>query len=395
MANRTLRVVTDLANRTWIIDPDSKERWELTGPGQIEAAQALYGPRTVGANLDVRLGWQDRGQYFEYVQNQFGIPGPRLLEKIIAGQVKDPLTGEFVQNPRAFEDQQGNVYAPEGPGAGPAPESNESSKEWMREVLAQYGLEGLVDTAWDLLKEARTPQQVEFAIRDTKQFKERFPAMDKRVDNGYAPITPGEYVQWEARAKQIMESAGLPKGFYDQKSDFTQFIENEVTPERLQWRVAQGFEKVSGAPREVRDAFRSYFGEFGDNALAAFFLDPKRAEADLARIVSQAEVGGAALQQGFNVSKKTASRIARLGYGFEESREGFAQINKMSHLFRETLNERQDLTATGTGVEATFDQDPLALERLRKRGESRVAEFEGGGGAASTREGIVGLGSAN
>jgi hypothetical protein len=66
----------------------------------------------------------------------------------------------------------------------------------------------------------------------------------------------------------------------------------------------------------------------------------------------------------------------------------------MRDLFTETIGETQDLTVEGEGVGAMFGTEAGAERTLERRVQSRLSAFQGGGGAASADQGVIGLGVA-
>lgn len=264
----------------------------------------------------------------------------------------------------------------------------------IRTTLEDYGLpESLADWAWTRLQAGDPASKIMLDLRERKEFKDRFPGIELRRQNGLPPIKPGEYIEYEERAMALMRESNLPEGFYDDRMDLGKLIGGNVTLDQLAKRIQQGYLAVSKSPREVREVFQQYYGVNGDSALAAFFLDPDTAETLLSDAVDRAEVGGAGLRFGLDIAKDRAGRIAKVS-GKANLEQRFQSINRMSALFRETASEQDDFTAEGIGVNAVFGIDDPGSERtLRRRLERRSAAFAGRTGAATGQEGFFGLGS--
>src|SRR5690606_26025042 len=157
-------------------------------------------------------------------------------------------------------------------------------------------------------------------------------------------------------------------------------------------RVQNGYQQVAYAAPEVREVFADYFGARGDNALAAFFIDPDRAAPVLRNMVTEAQIGGAGRQQGLMIDLATAARLRGTGVTEDEARQGFAAVRELDPLFTETVTEADDFTALGEGLAAVFNLDPAARRRLERRQAARLAAFQGGGGAAVGQTGVLGAG---
>lgn len=267
-------------------------------------------------------------------------------------------------------------------------------------LLRNYGLEELTPLVDGYIRNGMTWDEIQVQLYDTKTkagkvFDKRFPAIQLRRQSGLAPISPEEYVNYERQARQLMQSAGLPKGFYDGRDDYTNLLVKDVSLTELADRVNQGYAEVANAPAEIRQAFSNFFGASGDAALASYFLDAKKAMPVLDKAVRDAQIGGAGLQFGIDLALNRVEQIQGTGATYDSARQAFDQLSGLKPLFDETISETRDLTAQGEGVDAIFGLDAGAAKTdLQKRLETRNAEFGGSGGAASGQQGVYGLGAA-
>lgn len=280
-----------------------------------------------------------------------------------------------------------------GQGGGPVDEfALDDARAYLNGVLEQYGLASLGDWAFGLLQAGRSADYIIMELRNRQEFKDRFPAIEARRQAGLSPISPAEYVAYEQQARQILRQFGLPEGFYDQNSDFTQFLTNDVSVAELYERAQQGYQRVAYAPIEVRAAFMDFFGTQGDAALAAVFLDPERAVPLLKEMATEAEIGGAARQQQIMTDLQTARRLREFGVTQDAAREGFRRVRQLDPLFSELVGEGEDFTAEGIGTSTAFGLDATDVRRMERRRASRVADFSGAGGAALGQRGVAGVG---
>lgn len=263
-------------------------------------------------------------------------------------------------------------------------------------LLGDYGLGTLGDWAWGQIVNGSSKEQIVQSLRQRPEYQARFPAMAIRRAKGLAPISEGDYINSERTTTQLMRQAGMPSGFYDTPDDFTTLIGNDVSAGELSQRILNGYQRVATAAPEVRNAFRDYFGQDGDTALAAYFLDPDKAAPFLDKAATEAEIGGTAGRFGVGIQETMARRLADAGINAGSAQQGFTQVAQLDPLFRETVTEGQDLTAADTGVGAVFGLDAGSASAVKKRRDARAAEFGGTSTqAAQTNQGQVGLGSAN
>ena len=279
-----------------------------------------------------------------------------------------------------------------GSGTGSGGDVDDDAFAHVQTVLDQYGLGSLATWAFEQLQAGRSADRILVDLRNRPEFGARFPAIAQRQAAGLTPISPAEYIAYEQQARQILQQFGLPEGFFDSRDDFTQFLANDVSVAELYERAQQGFQRVAYAPLEVRDAFAQFFGTQGDQALAAFFLDPERAAPLLKNMATEAEIGGAARQQQIVADLATARRLREMGVTREQAVQGFGQVRALDPLFAELADESEDFTAEGVGTSAVFGLSPEATRQLERRRRRRLAAFEGAGGAAMGQRGVAGLG---
>jgi hypothetical protein len=99
------------------------------------------------------------------------------------------------------------------------------ARNTIRAVLSTYGLGDLSDFLYGVYARGEVninnPDAIIFAIRGQDAYKKRFAANAARAAKGLAELDPASYVQLENQYRQLLQSNGLPSGFYDQTEDFT------------------------------------------------------------------------------------------------------------------------------------------------------------------------------
>lgn len=271
-----------------------------------------------------------------------------------------------------------------------------SALAYLRQVLDQYGLGSLAEWAADELRKGYDEAVVLQHLRDTPEFHERFKVIFDRQEAGLPPISPAQVVDYERTAAQLMGRFGLPQGFYDNYEDFHDLLARDVSPQELQARLESGYAQVLNAPKEVRDVFREWYGANGDSALAAFFLDPDKAQPVLEHQLLKAQVAGSGRRFAFSLSEEEADLMARVGVDQAAADRGFAQLSTQRGLFDENLwDSGGDMTVGKEGVGAAFGLDGASQQKIERRVAERQAAFAGGGGALRTNDGVRGAGVAD
>lgn len=262
----------------------------------------------------------------------------------------------------------------------------------LNSVLSQYGLGSLTPQVQRWLVEGRSEAEIPQLLRDTTEFKQRFPAIVQREQRGMSPISPEEYVRYEQGVHQMMRQAGLPQGFYDSPDDFTAFIAGDVSLAELGERVTLAANAAFRMPAEERAALEAW--GVGPGELTAFWLDPDRAQPLLERRYAAAQLAGTSQRTGYGqLGLEQAERLAIQGVTAQQAEQGFSTLADSQELFG-ALNRGEDTIGRDDQLDAAFSGNSAARRRVERRRRQRQGEFQAGGSFASTQEGLVGLGDA-
>jgi hypothetical protein len=252
--------------------------------------------------------------------------------------------------------------------------------------LQRAGLGGLETNIRGLLAQGiEDSDAILFNLRETTQFKTRFKANARRVENGLPELDPATYIGLEQEYANVLRANRLPTKFYDSPEDFEKLIEGAVSPSEFQARINEGFAKVRDADPQVLNTLRQFYPEVGndENALAAYFIDPKRGADVLERQVQAARIGARAREQGgMGIGALTAEELVSRGYTPEVAQGVFQRVGQLAGLYQEMGGE-QALTEQQK-VGAAFGFDVQAQEELERRRSQRVGEFQAGGQFART-----------
>lgn len=194
----------------------------------------------------------------------------------------------------------------------------------LNSLFSQYGLGSLAGKIYDFVKNGYGADTISILLQDTPEYKKRFAANQARIAAGMSVLSPAEYISVENSYRQIMRQSGLPEGFYDTNSDFTNFISGDMSPTELQGRV----DLATQATTLANPAFKAALQQMGlsQGELAAYFLDQDRALPILQKSAATAAIGAEALQRGLAFDQANAQDLATMGVSREQAAQGYAKI---------------------------------------------------------------------
>jgi hypothetical protein len=233
------------------------------------------------------------------------------------------------------------------------------------------------------------------ALRDNPAFQERFPANEALKAAGRPQFSVTQYLREEAAYKTALQSAGMPQGFYDDPSDFQNFIIGDVSPDEVEARARLGYQAVRQADPQVVQEFQRLYG-VSEGELAAYFIDPQRMRPTFDRYEAERQARSARIaaagttQAGMTVSRAQAEELARAGISGEEAQASFAALGDTQELFQASMAGETSISQEEQ-IAGTFGTSAAARQAIAKRRRSRTAAFESGGGFGATREGQTGL----
>lgn len=252
----------------------------------------------------------------------------------------------------------------------------------INSLFASYGLQSLAPRVVDFIKQGYSADTVSILLADTPEYKKRFAANDARIKAGLPALSPAEYLATEQSYRDIMSSAGLPKGFYDQPSDFQQFIAKDVSPTEIKSRVDAAADLVNNTDKATKDYFSQHYSK-GD--MIAYALDPTRAAPLVGKVVAAAKIGGAAASQGLNVDTGLAENLAGQGVTQQQAQQGFGVIasdqpnaNKLADIYGQ-----QGFTVADLANEVFLSNAGIADRRAKLASQER-ATFGGTSGVGQT-----------
>ena len=329
----------------------------------------------------------------------FGIQGRMALREEASNRVSRDFiipTEEPDAQPPTGPAIPTTVYAPVTPSTPTVLPVSTSASDELKAVLRRYGLEGL----FEVLNKSviadvtlvRNPDALFGSIRETPIYKERFKGNADRVSKGLPELSEAEYINQELSYKTNLKNLGMPKGFYDTKEAFANFIANDISPVELAQRIQQGYNAVTQASPEVLNQLKRMVPDLTDGDLAAYFLDPQKAAPMLVEQAKSAQIAAEATKQaGISITGLQGEQLAQAGINAEQARKGFATLGQAQELFNPLAGEQGQGMTQQEQIGAVFATDSAAAQRLRKKQAERTAAFQGGGSFAGQGQGQTAL----
>jgi hypothetical protein len=257
---------------------------------------------------------------------------------------------------------------------------------WIETLKTQYeqaGLGALGDRIIEFVQQGFDPETIDFKIRETPEFKLRFPANEARKKAGLPVLSLDEYIAAENAYQSVFRQAGFAKGFYDTKDDFTKFIENDISPSELKQRVDIASLSVDNADPYFVDSLQRLYG-IPKADMVAYALDPERALPFINRQVQAAQFGGEAARQGLSIDRSMAETYTGLGVTQTQARQGFEQVAEILPTAQRLSSITPEAAPVGLGetTSAVFGGEQSAdyKQRIRRLSEIEQSRFAGQSG---------------
>lgn len=201
--------------------------------------------------------------------------------------------------------------------------------EEFKAGLVAEGLGDLADEMLTLVKSENAPTTSDgyyLALTQTPTYQKRFGETNaKRIKNGLQPLSEGEILKLESGYKDILQSYGLPAGFYDSPEDYKSFIANDISASELADRVQAAQAAVQMTDPALRQQLKDYYG-LDTSATTAYLLDPTKGEQILNQLASKNTAAIAAAQAGYDVgAAQVAQQLGGADLSYAKQAEAFAK----------------------------------------------------------------------
>jgi hypothetical protein len=238
----------------------------------------------------------------------------------------------------------------------------------IQQQLSQWGLESLTDTP------------ITLQLQATPEYKQRFAANEARVKAGLAALSPAEYIATENSYRQVLQSYGLPQGFYDQHTDFQGLLANDISPEELKQRASDAQSVWLNTDPFTKQAWKQMYG-LSDGAALASILDPAKALPIVQRMTTASQIGGAALANGLQANQSRDELMAGLGVTQSQAQKGYGQIAQTFAGDQQSAARAGMAYSQSDAENATLLQQGQAMAKQQQVYDSEKALFGGRGSA--------------
>lgn len=268
-----------------------------------------------------------------------------------------------------------------GAAGGGNPNDDRNAYEFLKRTFEGWGLGSLAPKILEFVQQGYDADTIMLMIQDTSEYKQRFAGNDKRRAAGLPVLAPSEYLALERQYRQLLSTAGLPKGFYDSYDDFTGWISGDVSPAEIQERVTLASNAIYSSDNHYLQTLRSY--GLGDGDLVAYMLDTKKALPLLQKQVRAAQVGAEASRNSLGIDKARAEYFADLGVSGEQARGAYQMIaenlpaaGKLGALYGESFGQGdlEDELMGGSGLASAKRKRLTAKEASQFAGRSGVGD---------------------
>jgi len=180
-------------------------------------------------------------------------------------------------------------------------------------LIAQMSIYGIKDLAATVAKIRRdnpgiTGDELLLLLRNDSRYNteylNRFSGNKALIAAGKAPLDEKAYLANEQAYEKLFKGYNLTQ--FMNRNKYAMLISNEVSPTEAGTRVSLAYDKVLGDPNTA-DVFKRYYPGLTTSDIIGALLDPKEQLPQLQKKVTSAEIGGAALRQGLDISAAASS----------------------------------------------------------------------------------------
>lgn len=275
--------------------------------------------------------------------------------------------------------------------------ASQDAVSYLTELLRGYGLEELGPWAYEQVTSGNSPTMIRQLLWEQPAFKKRFKVIFDRRDKGLSAISVDEVLDYERKARQIFQAAGLPSGFYDSADDFYSFLLNDTSLLELNARVEEAKTYIYSTDQSVREQAKRLYG-LSDGQEIAYVLDRNRALPLIQSQFQSARNAAAAARAGYRQLTRTeAERLSALGIDTPQATQGFGALVQSQQLFAPLpgMETAEDAITREEQLSGAFGGDAASQKKIARRGELRAAAGQGGGSFVADNQGFSGLGSAS
>lgn len=404
---RPIQFVVSPDGRAWIMHASGNTVWQIDHPDPrvkrrlLEAAVLMYGPPVGGVNVDGMIqGTNANNNAFHF----WG--GPNSIEKILAGHIPDPISGQYISNPRTIRALDGTLFEARTPpvttpGAtppviAPGPDATRPPPPDFRQLtraLMPYLPEELATQFADSWARHGDANIAMAELRQSGTYDKWLPG-NRRAD-GSIRMAEADYFSTRAGFEASLSRFGVPpEAFRDR---WQELIEGDVSAAEFNDRLTRLYTDIFSQGSDVRRAYQQLYGFTGsDAAIFASAIDGTRSPAEFEFRIRQAQIGGEAYRAGFEqqVDLTSLARLAEFGLTQEMARKFYTEAGELMPRLAGLVqrhNDPDDDFSLDELSDALVFLNPDQRARLEQLGAAEEASFSPAAGAfAMAQTGGVG-----
>lgn len=279
-----------------------------------------------------------------------------------------------------------------------------NSYDAFRQKFQNIGLGSLADALLGQVTSPNAPTTASgwySALLATPEYKARFGNTNAmRTANGLPQLQEVDIMKAEQNISDTLRNMGLPPGFYDQPSDFQQFIALDKSAAEV-GDIVQAYQDIAKqTDPTIKAQLQTYYG-LDTSAIAAYLMDPTKAQPALNALTQKGITAAAAASSGAPDIAGMTQVAGGLGAGslsyakqaqaFAQAQQFNQQIGTLANIYGNAYgnyNTAQGLQEALSGPEAV--QAANTRQRLTTAEESQF----GGSAGASTQGQSLGIGTA-
>lgn len=258
-------------------------------------------------------------------------------------------------------------------------DSQQSAFSLLSQMLDQYGLGSLSGQLQNIILSGITDQnQISLQLQSTQEWKTRFAGNELLRQKGLPVLDVAQYLSVEQSYSQVLKNYGLPQGFYDDPSDFAQFIGNSVSANEIQQRAQMYSDIAKRQDPAINDQLLAMGLSEGD--ILAHMMDPTRALPLIQQKYQTTLIGAAARRSGLTPDSQYMQHLADIGISEQQAIQGYGQISselpgaqKLGDIWNEQISQ--------TDLEAeAFDGNGQVTRKKKRLASRERAAFSGSAG---------------
>ena len=373
-----------------------------TGQPVVSTAVPAVAPTTTAAKPAVPTG-SNYGAFTESPLYQYNTLSQQAVGSTASGTTTSKNTATTPTVISTYTDANGNQIAVMSDGTtkdlGKTFTAADQTKQInaitnLQSLFTSYGIGPEIATALaELVKKGYDSDTISSIAQDPTSkdpvaiaFQKRFAGNAGRIKMGLAPFDPSTYLNVEKAFSEAVRAAGLPAGFYDNQSDWADWIGKGVSPAEATRRVNLASDVLINKDPSYLEQMQNLYGLDKSHALA-YLLDSDKALPLIEKQVNAVKFASAAQRAGMGVNKTLAEQYADLGVTEAEAEKGFRSMAA-------TQAERQRLAAiegkdTGAvGKELLKQTFTGGAGDIGNVGASEIGRFSGSAGAGKGSLGV-------